>query len=151
MEYKQALALCFKKLGRKKIMAIATSVNDHVTIRNISAIIYDDRIFFKTDKNFPKTQQLLINPNVAICYWGVQIEGQAVNHGLVREQSDTTFQEMYDKYWKRSYTAYAHEEAEILIEILPRKIEIWDQDKEDRGFQVIIDCEAQTVEIQGYD
>ncbi len=151
MEFNKALTACFKKLGRKKIMTIATSVNDHVTIRNISAVIYDQRIFFKTDKNFPKTRQLLLNPNVAMCYWGVQIEGVAVNHGLVKEQPDKIFQELYDKYWKTSYTAYAHEDSEILIEIVPKKIEVWDQDKEDRAFQIVIDCEAELAEVQQYD
>lgn len=39
-------------------MSVKTSVNDYVMVRNISCLFYDDKIYFKTDKNFRKTQQL---------------------------------------------------------------------------------------------
>ena len=29
----------------------ADSVNDHVMVRNVSCLFYDDKIYFKTDKN----------------------------------------------------------------------------------------------------
>ena len=59
MEFKQAKEIMWKKLGDFKIMALASSVNDVPMIRNVSCIFYNDRIYFKTDKNFRKTQQLL--------------------------------------------------------------------------------------------
>lgn len=151
MEFKTAVHNMFQKLGHKKIIALATSVNDHVTVRNVSGIIHQQRIFFKTDINFPKTQQLLQNPQVAICWWGIQIEGQAINHGLVAQQADQTFAELYQKYWDTSYTAYAHQETEILIEIRPRFAEIWDQDRDNKGFQTFIYFDEERAEIKRYD
>ena len=132
-------------------MALATSLNDHVMVRNVSVIIHEEKILFKTDKNFRKTQQLIENPQVAICYWGVQIEGIAVNHGLVVEQPNTDFQELYQKYWEKSYNAYPHKNSEILIEIVPKLVEIWDQDEEDKGFQLLIDFEQEKAKIEKYD
>lgn len=151
MEYQTAVDQFYKKLGRKKIMALATSLNDHVMVRNVSVIVHEGKILFKTDKNFRKTKQLIENPQVAICYWGVQIEGIAVNHGLVVEQPNTDFQELYQKYWEKSYNAYPHKNSEILIEIVPKLVEIWDQDEEDKGFQLLIDFEQEKAKIEKYD
>ncbi|MGL9730661.1 pyridoxamine 5'-phosphate oxidase family protein [Enterococcus sp. DIV0756] len=151
MEYQTVVDQFYKKLGRKKIMALATSLNDHVMVRNVSVIIHEEKILFKTDKNFRKTQQLIENPQVAICYWGVQIEGIAVNHGLVADQKDDSFQTLYQKYWEKSYNAYPHKDSEILIEIVPKLVEIWDQDEEDKGFQLLIDFEQEKAKIEKYD
>ena len=36
MEFNEAKALMFKKLGTSKIMALASSVDDYVMVRNVS-------------------------------------------------------------------------------------------------------------------
>ena len=151
MDFQTAVEHFYQKLGQKKIMALATSLNDHVMVRNVSVIIHEGKILFKTDKNFRKTKQLIENPRVAICYWGVQIEGIAVNHGLVVDQPDHSFQELYQKHWEKSYNAYPHKDSEILIEIVPKLVEIWDQDDQEKGFQLLIDFEKQQAEMQYYD
>ena len=150
MEFQAAVEQFYQKLGRKKIMALATSLNDHVMVRNVSVIIHEGKILFKTDQNFRKTKQLIENPQVAICYWGVQIEGIAVNHGLVADQEDDSFRALYQKYWEKSYNAYPHKDSEILIEVVPKLVEIWDQDEDDRGFQLFIDFEQKTAKIEQY-
>ncbi len=151
MDWGLATIQMYDKLGKKRIMALATSLNDHVTVRNVSVIIHEGRILFKTDKNFRKTKQLLENPNVAICYWGVQIEGKAVNHGLVVDEPGQVFQELYKEHWDKSYNAYPHKDTEILIEIMPHFVEIWDQDKDEKGYQLLLDFDKQQAEIQYYD
>ena len=151
MDFQTAVEHFYQTLGQKKIMPLATSLNDHVMVRNVSVIIHEGKILFKTDKNFRKTKQLIENPRVAICYWGVQIEGIAVNHGLVVDQPDHSFQELYQKHWEKSYNAYPHKDSEILIEIVPKLVEIWDQDEEDKGFQLFIDYEQEKAETSTYD
>ena len=86
LTFPQAVALMFDKLGDWKIMALASSVNDYVMVRNVSCLFYDNKVWFKTDKNFRKTQQLYQNPHVALCWSGVQIEGVAENKGLVVDE-----------------------------------------------------------------
>ncbi|MFI3617322.1 pyridoxamine 5'-phosphate oxidase family protein [Enterococcus avium] len=151
MDFQTVVEHFYQKLGQKKIMALATSLNGHVMVRNVSVIIHEGKILFKTDKNFRKTKQLIENPRVAICYWGVQIEGIAVNHGLVVDQPDHSFQELYQKHWEKSYNAYPHKDSEILIEIVPKLVEIWDQDEEDKGFQLFINFEQEKAETSTYD
>lgn len=151
MNFEDGKALLFKKLGDWKIMALASSVNDYVMVRNVSCLFYDDKIYFKTDKNFRKTQQLFKNPQVALCTGGVQVEGIAKNLGLVVNEEGRRFEKLYKKYLWQSYNAYSHEESEILIEITPKFVEIWDEDENRYAFQTFIDFDKQTVKIKKYD
>ena len=67
MTFEEAKAIMDQKLGEWKIMALASCVNDYPMVRNVSCIFYNDRIYFKTDKNFRKTKQLFENNRVAMC------------------------------------------------------------------------------------
>lgn len=151
MNFNEEKELLFNKLGNSKIMALASSANDHVMVRNVSCLFYDDKIYFKTDKNFRKTQQLFINPNVALCVGGIQVEGVAVNKGLVVDEPERKFEKGYQKYLWGSYNAYSHVDTEILIEVSPSFVEIWDTDEKNRAFQTFIDFEKKSVEIKKYD
>lgn len=151
MQFKDSVALLFKKLGDWKIMALASSVDDYVMVRNVSCLFYDGKIYFKTDKNFRKTQQLFKNPHVALCSGGVQVEGIAKNLGLVIDEPGRKFEKLYKKYLWQSYNAYSHEESEILIEVTPKFVEIWDEDEDHYAFQTFIDFDKQAVEIKNYD
>ena len=86
MNFLEAKTYLFEKLAPSKIMALASSVNDYVMVRNVSCLIYNDAIYFKTDKNFRKTKQLYKNPCVALCYSGIQVEGKAEILGLVIDE-----------------------------------------------------------------
>lgn len=144
-------ALLFKKLGVSKIMALASSVDDYVMVRNVSCLIYDEKIYFKTDKIFRKTQQLFKNPRVALCVGGVQVEGIAVNKGLVVDEPDRKFEKAYKEHLWQSYNAYSHEDTEILIEVTPKFVEIWDEDENRYAFQTFIDFEKQEAVVKEYD
>lgn len=151
MTFEEGKDLLFRKLGDYKIMALASSVNDYVMVRNVSCLIYDDKIYFKTDKNFRKTQQLFENPRVALCVGGVQVEGIAENKGLVVDEHDHKFETLYKKYLWQSYNAYSHEDSEIIIEVTPKFVEIWDEDEHRNAFQTFVDFETESVEVVPYD
>ena len=151
LSYDQAVSLMFEKLGDWKVMALASSVNDYVMVRNVSCLFYDNKVYFKTDKNFRKTQQLFQNPRVAMCWSGVQIEGLCQNKGLVVDEPGQRFAEGYKKFMWGSYNKYSHEEDEILIEVQPKFVEIWDTSEENYAFQIFIDFDKQAVEVKQYD
>lgn len=92
VDFEKAKEIMWEKLGISKIMALASCENNYPMVRNISALIYDDRIWFKTDKNFRKTQQLIANPRVALCWNGTQVEGTARITGLVTEEPGRKFE-----------------------------------------------------------
>lgn len=141
----------FRLLGTHKIMALASSVQDYVMVRNVSCLFYDGKIYFKTDKNFRKTKQLFQNPNVALCWNGVQVEGTAENKGLVIDEPGRKFEKLYEKYLKNSYNKYSHEDTEILIEVTPGFAELWDTDENGDAYQVFVDFRKGSAEVVSYD
>lgn len=151
LTFQQAVALMFEKLGESKIMALASSVNDYVMVRNVSCLFYDDKVWFKTDKNFRKTQQLYQNPRVALCWSGVQIEGVAENKGLVVEEPGRRFEALYKKHLWGSYNKYSHEDTEIIIEVSPKFVEIWDTSEDNYAYQIFLDFDKEAVEVRQYD
>lgn len=151
LTFRQAVELMFEKLGTDKIMALASSVNDYVMVRNVSCLFYDNKVWFKTDKNFRKTQQLYQNPRVALCWSGVQIEGIAENKGLVVDEPGRRFETLYKEYLWGSYNKYSHEDTEIIIEVSPKFVEIWDTSEDNYAYQLFIDFDKETVEVKQYD
>lgn len=151
LSFEQAVELMFEKLGDWKIMALASSVNDYVMVRNVSCLFYDQKVYFKTDMNFRKTQQLYENPQVALCWSGVQIEGIAENKGLVVDEPDRRFEKLYEKFLWGSYNKYSHEDTEIIIEVTPKFVEVWDTSEDNYAYQIFIDFEKQSVEVKQYD
>lgn len=151
LTFAQAVDLMFEKLGDSKIMALASSVNDYVMVRNVSCLFYDGKIWFKTDKNFRKTQQLYQNPHVALCWSGVQVEGIAENKGLVVDEPGRKFETLYQKHLWGSYNKYSHEDTEIIIEVSPKFVEIWDTSEDNYAYQLFLDFEKETVTVKQYD
>ena len=151
MTFEEGVALLFHKLGDSKIMALGSSVNDYVMVRNVSCLFYDGKIWFKTDKNFRKTQQLYQNPHVALCWSGVQVEGIAENKGLVVDEPGRKFETLYQKYLWGSYNKYSHEDTEIIIEVSPKFVEIWDTSEDNYAYQLFLDFEKETVTVKQYD
>lgn len=151
MTFEEGVQVFYKKLGNSNIMALASSVNDYVMVRNVSCLFYDGKIYFKTDKNFRKTKQLYENPKVALCVGGVQVEGIAVSKGFVVDEPDRRFEKLYKKYLWQSYNAYSHEDTEIIIEVTPKFVEIWDEDEYRYAFQTFLDFDNKSIEIKKYD
>lgn len=151
MNFIEAKKIYDEKLGNYKIMALATSFNDYPMVRNVSCIFYNDKIYFKTDINFRKTKQLLSNERVALCFNGVQVEGIAKNTGLVIDEPGKIFEKKYKEYLWGSYNAYSHEDTEILIEVTPKFVEIWDDDENKHAYQIFINFDTKEVEIKKYD
>ena len=151
LTFEEAVEIMFRQLGDWKIMALATSVNDHVTVRNVSCLFYDNKIYFKTDKNFRKTKQLFENPQVALCWSGIQVEGLAENKGLVADDSGNRFEKGYNELLCNSYNAYSHVDTEILIQVTPKHVEVWDNSEGKYAYQLFIDFDSRTVEVKPYD
>lgn len=102
-------------------------------------------------QEFPENKTASGKPHVALCWSGVQVEGIAINKGLVVDEPDRRFEKGYKEHLWESYNKYSHEDTEILIEIEPKYVEIWDTSDEGYAFQLFIDFENKTVEPKIYD
>jgi general stress protein 26 len=151
MKFEAALAVMKKKMGDWKIMALASCQDNYPMVRNVSCLFYNDKIYFKTDKNFRKTQQLYANSQVAMCFNGTQVEGKAQIKGLVVDEPGRIFEKKYKEFLWRSYNAYSHEDTEILVEVSPEFVEIWDEDEDRNAFQIFIDFKEKKAIYKPYD
>lgn len=149
--FDEAVEIMFRQLGDWKIMALASSVNDYVMVRNVSCLFYDQKIYFKTDREFRKTKQLFENPQVALCWSGIQVEGIAENKGLVVEEPGRLFEKGYKEFLWNSYNAYNHEDTEIIIEVSPKYVEVWDTSDDGYAYQLFIDFDRKEVKVVPYD
>ena len=86
-----------------------------------------------------------------MCWSGIQVEGIAVNKGLVTEEPGRRFEEGYKKYLWESYNKYSHTDTEILIEVEPKYVEIWDTSDDGYAYQLFIDFDKKEVEVKPYD
>jgi len=81
----------------------------------------------------------------------VQVEEIAVNKGLVVEEPGRRFEKGYKEHLWESYNKYSHEDTEILIEVQPKYVEVWDTSDDGYAFQLFIDFENKTVEPKIYE
>ncbi len=153
LNYDETMRWVWEKMGKTHaIMQLAACTDEHVTIRTVSCILYENTILFKTDRNFQKTKELLrTKANVALAKYSINIEGAAECKGLVVDEPGRRFEALYKQYLDGSYGAYSHTDTEILFEITPRRIGVWDTDENNYAFQLYIDCEARTAVKEWYD
>lgn len=118
----------FNTLGPKQIMVLATSANNKVKARSMSFIILGQKLLFQTDKNFCKYEQITSNPNVAICFQNIQIEGTCKEIGHPLSEDNSQFASSYKDNFKGSYDNYSHLPNETVFEVTPHFITVWSYD-----------------------
>lgn len=55
ISYEEAVTTMFEKLGNAQIMALASSLNDYVMVRNVSCLFYDEKIYTKSNDYLKKS------------------------------------------------------------------------------------------------
>jgi uncharacterized pyridoxamine 5'-phosphate oxidase family protein len=113
----------FADIGTAKNMVLSTSLNDRVTSRMMSVIIYNNKFYFQTDNAFRKYRQIIHNPYVSLCFDNVQIEGRCVELG--KPMDNFKFCELYKEYFISSYNKYTKLENERLFIVEPNYIQKW--------------------------
>ena len=69
----------------------------------------------------------------------------------VIDEPGQRFKKGFEKFLKNSYNAYSHRETEILIEVSPTLVEVWDTSNEGKARQLFLDFDKKTVEVKPYD
>lgn len=122
MDYEKNLNEFFKKLGEARKLVLATCFNNKPTARMMSCIIINNDIYFQTDRNFIKYNQLLNNKNVALCIDNIQIEGIAEECGHPFNQENEQFSLLYEKYYPSSFKMYSHLDNEVVFKVVLKKL-----------------------------
>lgn len=129
---------CFDILDNNKHIVLATSYNDSVTVRTISYVMINEKIYFQTLKTYEKVNQINHNNKVALCLDNLQIEGLAKVIGHPFDSTNNIFLELYKEKHNSAYEKYSNLTDEIVIEITINKISRWIY-KENIGHKEIID------------
>ena len=115
----------FVALKNEKVITLATSTNNQPTIRIVSHIFMDGKIYFQTDSESIKFQQILENDKVALSLSSFQIEGTAkiVNHPT--ESNNKKFLNTFKNEHNGSYNRYSYLPNEVVIEVTINKVKAW--------------------------
>jgi uncharacterized pyridoxamine 5'-phosphate oxidase family protein len=152
LNYDAEVENIYKQIGDSKIMALATCSQNYPTVRLVSCIVYEGKIFLQTGTDLIKYKQICENNNVALCVDNIQIEGIANIIGKTNEKQDNEIikiMEVYKGHYRNSYEAYSNKEKEILIEIVPIKITKWDYENT-KPYRIFIDIKNRQIKNEMY-
>jgi hypothetical protein len=137
----------WKKIGTHGIMTLSTCADNRVTSRSMSVVIHDGRFYCQTDETFLKYKQIVINPNVALCFKNYSIEGKCRIIGNPLDESNGYFINLYKKHFLMSYKAYSAIPTERLLEIVPTLIYSWEY-KFTKPYMEYFDFDNQTYRLE---
>ena len=150
LNYNSEMEKVLKMLGNSKSMVLATSSQGHTTARMVSCIIYDNKIVFQTSSDTVKYKQLVENPQVALCFDPISLEGisKVVGHPFL--ESNKAIAELYEKYCKGSFDTYSYMRTNAFIEVSITFITIWGYDNGE-PYRTLIDTQLKLAIKEMYD
>ena len=82
LTFEQAVAIMFDKLGDSKIMALASSVNDYVMVRNVSCLFYDKKQAYVKKYDAATKKETRVNVTVGLSGdENVEVSGEGLRQG----------------------------------------------------------------------
>jgi uncharacterized pyridoxamine 5'-phosphate oxidase family protein len=146
LDFNAELEKIYKQIGDSKLAILATCSQDKPTIRTMSIVFFDDKIYFQTSIDYLKYKQICENKNVALCIGNIQIEGIANIKSKTMENDK--FIEIYQKCHEDSFKEYSKLETSRLIEVIPQKIVKWDYDKDGKPLRVFLELNSKKVYME---
>lgn len=125
LNYEQLKQEILDVLGVNKYWVLATSADNRVTARSMSIVNDGLNVYFQTETLLDKYKQILINPNIALCYHNVQIEGKAESKGQVASRENEKIRRIYCVHHNKSYERWQGVEEQVFIKVQPVKITMW--------------------------
>lgn len=115
----------FERLGESCYMVLATSYKDYPMASTMTCLVFDRAIWMQTDEKFPKYDQILNNPKVALCKGATQIEGIAKFCGHPLDKENEKFAKLLKNYHSESFEMYSKVPTEVVIKVTPEKVIDW--------------------------
>jgi len=148
-DFYKELDKIYSQIGDAKELPLATSSKNNPTVRIVSCIILNGKIYFQTGTDLLKYEQICENNNVALCFNFIQISGTASIIGKTNDKKNNEIMDVYKKHYPKSYETYSHHDKEVLIEITPKKIIKWDYEN-GKPYRIFFDMEKETIEREMY-
>jgi len=112
-----------KKLKRTRGVILATSADNTVAARQVSAVNDGLTIMFSTSIKSNKAKQIKQNPNVAVAFDNVKIEAVAEAYG--HPSGHSAFMTVFKKKFPIFAKVYKSLPDDVLIIIKPKKIALY--------------------------
>lgn len=125
ISYKERENDIWEKAGGAQLISLATSVDGRPSVRTMSAVFIDRKIYFQTDRTLDKAIEIRKNPRVAVSMGSIQFNGICKELGHPFEAENERFLDVYSTCYKDSYKQYSHLEEERVYEINPELIKVW--------------------------
>lgn len=111
------------EFNKGKTMVLSTAENNKVSSRMMSIVCFDGLFYFQTDKTFKKYNQLISNPQVALCAENISIEGvcKEIGHPI----DNAAFCKVYKELFAGSFNKYSSLKNERLFVVKPIYVERW--------------------------
>lgn len=146
-DFNEKLNNFFKSIGQSSKVVLATSLDDIVSARMMSVVIFKKCFYFQTDITFRKYNQISGNGNVALCIDNVQVEGICREIGIPLEHED--FCREYEKAFPDSFKKYSKLKNERLFEVIPKFIQRWIYEDE-KPYTEKFDLQTGTYQKEAY-
>ena len=112
-------------LAKEKTIILATAANNRVTTRSVSHVNDGMTIYFQTGSSYLKTQQIRINPNVAISVEGYDIEGKAALLGHPLDAKNSLFIKLYKDKHPQYTDIWSTLPEEIVVKVEIEIVKKW--------------------------
>jgi general stress protein 26 len=101
------------------VMALATSQNDHVLVRNVLIASDGLDLYFFTWKHSRKCAQIRKNPRVALCTGAVQIEGTAEVLGDLLDEGTKKYTDVIRNKFPDAIKKWEHKPGMVIVRVRP--------------------------------
>ena len=112
-------------LESEKTIILATAANNRVSTRAMSHINDGMVIYFQTGRNYLKSEQIRINPNVAISVAGYDIEGKATLLGHPLDDENSLFAKLYKEKHPQYTDIWSTYPEEIVVKVEIELVRKW--------------------------
>jgi hypothetical protein len=129
-------------IERNAVMVLATCAQERVTARSMSVVHNGLAIYFQTGTTLLKFDQMIANPNVALCAGNLQIEGRAREIGHPLAPENAWFAGAYSQRHPGSFKTYSGLAENRVFEVTPQRVVLWKYDASGKPFRDFLDLES---------
>ena len=112
-------------LKKNPIWVLSTAWEGHVSSRSMSIINTGLDVYFQTHSSYIKHMEISKNPNVALCFNNISIEGEAEVIGDWTEEKNQELLKLYQSVHPGSFRAYGLLEGQVVYHIKPHLVMLW--------------------------
>ncbi len=129
IEYEPIYKKLEEKLESAEYITFSTAVHNKVTARTVSHVNQGLDVMFLTLGISEKTQQIKLNPYVALAFPSVQIEAVARVCGKLTDEQNTMFSVLYRSKFRKHFTSFGNQHDSVVVKCEPRKITLYSSEE----------------------